>query len=251
MASSTLPLLHATNVIKRFGGLTALDDVELRCESGEVVGLIGPNGSGKSTLINVIGGRYRADSGRISLNGSDVGRLSPDRRARLGLRRTFQQPMIFRGMTVQESLELAAGTDEKVGGGSVPAWALDVPAILDLCGLRGVARLQCDHLPQGRERLLGIALALSRPCRVLLLDEPAAGTTAGEGETIRRTIGTLRRLGVGVIVVDHHMDFLMQIVDRIVVLNHGTELAQGTPSEIRRNPHVIDVYLGRTNHAQD
>jgi branched-chain amino acid transport system ATP-binding protein len=244
---SDVELLVVDEVAKRFGGVISLTGVSLTCRESEVLGLIGPNGSGKTTLINVIGGLIRPDRGKVKLEGRDITRYRPEVRARHGLRRTFQQSMIFPGMTVGESIKLAmevSGSSSDLKG---EKWRPSSLAdLLNLCGLEEMTNERVEMLPQGKERLLGLALALSRPCRLLLLDEPGAGISAGESRIITDAVRAVRGSGTGVIVVDHHMDFLMGLVDLVVVLKDGSVIAEGTPAEIQQNAHVIEVYFGKS-----
>ena len=244
---SDVELLVVDEVAKRFGGVISLTGVSLTCRESEVLGLIGPNGSGKTTLINVIGGLIRPDRGKVRLEGRDITRYRPEVRARHGLRRTFQQSMIFPGMTVGESIKLAMEVSGSSSELKSEKWRPSSLAdLLDLCGLEEMTHERVEMLPQGKERLLGLALALSRPCRLLLLDEPGAGISAGESRIITDAVRAVRASGTGVIVVDHHMDFLMGLVDLVVVLKDGSVIAEGAPAEIQQNAHVIEVYFGKS-----
>jgi branched-chain amino acid transport system ATP-binding protein len=219
----------------------ALDDVDLELHPGEVVGLIGPNGAGKSTLVNVLTGFDLPTSGRIELDGRDITGWSPPRRGRAGLARTFQHGHLFRTLTVRENVEVAA-----LGVGARPRQArARAVRLLDALGLADRAEAAASVLPHGDERKLGVARALATEPRYVLMDEPAAGLPEAEVPEFSAVVRSVRdEAGAGVLLIDHNMALIMEVCDRIHVLDQGRTLAHGTPDEIRKNIDVTAAYLG-------
>ena len=233
--------LRAVGVSRSFEGVQALSDVDLDLGRREVVGLIGPNGAGKTTLVNVITGFDFPTEGRVELEGQDVTRWSPQRRGRAGLARTFQHGHAFRGLTVRENVEVAAlGT-----GASARAARQRAGRLLEALGLEARADESAAALPHGEERKLGVARALATEPRFVLMDEPAAGLTEAEVPELAATIRSVRDdHGAGVLLIDHNVTLILDVCDRIHVLDQGRTLAEGTPDEIRRNIDVANAYLG-------
>jgi branched-chain amino acid transport system ATP-binding protein len=233
--------LRATYVSRSFEGVHALQNVALEIERHEVVGLIGPNGAGKTTLINVITGFDRATSGRIELAGEDITHWSPIRRAHAGLARTFQHGHLFGALSVEENIELAA-----LGVGMPARQARRVCAeLLDALELRNRAGVRAADLAHGEEQKVGVARALASRPRYVLLDEPAAGLSESDIESFSALVRQVRDdFSAGVLLVDHNMAVIMDVCDRIHVLDQGRTLASGTPAEIRRNIDVAAAYLG-------
>ena len=221
----------------------------LELTQGEVVGLIGPNGAGKSTLVNVLSGFDRPTAGRVELGGRDITRWTPHRRGRHGLTRTFQHSHAFRALTVRENVEIAA---LGVGGGPRHARAR-AKELLDALALTPYADAPAEMLAHGDERRLGVARALATDPRFVLLDEPAAGLPEVEVPDFAAVVRTVRdRHGAGVLLIDHNMALIMDISDRIQVLDQGKTLAEGTPAEIRENLDVTSAYLGESAvHADE
>jgi branched-chain amino acid transport system ATP-binding protein len=217
--------------------------VTLELGRGEVVGLIGPNGAGKSTLVNVLSGFDRPTAGTVELEGRDVTRWHPGRRGRHGLARTFQHSHAFRALSVRENVEVAA-----LGAGAGPREARGrATDVLGLLGLTVQTEAPADTLAQGDERRLGVARALATNPRFLLLDEPAAGLPETEVSEFGEAIRTVRdQNGAGILLIDHNMALIMDVCDRIHVLDQGRSLAEGTPDEIRANLDVAAAYLGES-----
>jgi branched-chain amino acid transport system ATP-binding protein len=233
--------LRASSVSRSFDGIEALRDVTLELGRGEVVGLIGPNGAGKSTLVNVLSGFDRPTSGTVLLAGRDVTNWSPHRRGRVGLARTFQHSHGFRGLTVRENVEVSA---LGVGAGARKA-RQRADELLDVLGLAPFANMRAGSLAHGDERRLGVARALATEPQFVLLDEPAAGLPEAEVPAFAAVVRSVRdEHGAGVLLIDHNMPLVMEICERIVVLDQGMTLAEGTPAEIRSNLGVAAAYLG-------
>jgi branched-chain amino acid transport system ATP-binding protein len=236
-------MLRASSVSRSFAGVHALRDVTLELARAEVVGLIGPNGAGKSTLVNVISGFDQPTSGNVELEGRDITRWSPGRRGRHGLARTFQHSHAFRSLTVRENVEVAA-----LGTGATGREARHRAAgLLETLGLAAQGEASADTLAQGDERRLGVARALATRPRFLLLDEPAAGLPEAEVPDFAAAVrGVRQEHDVGVLLIDHNMALIMEICDRVYVLDQGRALADGTPDEIRANVDVAAAYLGES-----
>jgi branched-chain amino acid transport system ATP-binding protein len=230
-------------VSRAFAGVQALREVTLALDPGEVVGLIGPNGAGKSTLVNVLTGFDRPTGGSVELEGTDITSWPPHRRGRSGLARTFQHSHAFRGLSVRENVEVAA-----LGAGASPREATRrADDLLDRLGLARDAEAPASALAHGDERRLGVARALATDPRYVLLDEPAAGLPEAEVPPFVELIRSVRaEHGAAVLLIDHNMALIMEICDRIVVLDQGMVLAEGTPAEIRANLDVAAAYLGES-----
>lgn len=253
-------LLQAYDLKMRFGGLTAVDRVSLILDHHEVLAVIGPNGSGKSTLLNLLSGIYAGEGGRIELEGRRLGRRVPNAITRAGIARTFQNLELFAGLSVLDNVlvgrhcRLHGGVGAAVVGSprvrrqerEARARALE---LLERVGLRGAADRLPASLSYGQRRMLELARALASEPRVLMLDEPTAGLSAAEDAALARLIRELAQAGTSVVLVEHNMRFVMDLVDRIMVLNFGRCIAVGDPSDIRANELVIDAYLGRSARA--
>jgi branched-chain amino acid transport system ATP-binding protein len=228
-------------------GVQALSDVSLELRPGEVLGLIGPNGAGKSTLVNVLSGFDRPSSGSVLLEEREVTRWPAHRRGRHGLARTFQHSHAFRGLSVRENVEVSA-----LGvGASGREAARRTEELLGLLGLAEYADRPASDLPHGDERRLGVARALATNPRFVLMDEPAAGLPEAEVPRFAAAVDTVRERGAGVLLVDHNIALVLEVSERIHVLDQGRTLAEGTPEEIRADLGVAAAYLGESAEAED
>ncbi|MBM4366594.1 MAG: ABC transporter ATP-binding protein [Deltaproteobacteria bacterium] len=240
----------------RFGGLRAVADLDLAIPPGGLYGLIGPNGAGKTTVFNLVTGIYSPTEGDIRLEGRSIVGLGPARVAASGIGRTFQNIRLFGGLSVAENVKVAM--NRHLHGSLLESifrapryWADDralcdeAARLLDAFGLAGVANLGAEELPYGLRRRLEIARALATRPKLLLLDEPAAGMNPSESDDLMHLIRWTRdTFGVTVLLIEHHMPVVMGICERITVLDHGARIAEGTPEQIRRDPTVIEAYLG-------
>ena len=239
--------LRASSVSRSFAGVEALRDVSLELRQGEVVGLIGPNGAGKSTLVNILSGFDRPSQGRVLLEDRDVTRWPAFRRGRRGLARTFQHSHAFGGLTVRENVEVSA-----LGvGASQREAARRAKELLVLLGLADYADQSASSLAHGDERRLGVARALAAEPRFVLMDEPAAGLPEAEVPGFATAVSAVRDRGAGVLLVDHNVALVLEVCERIHVLDQGATLAEGTPAEIRAHLGVAAAYLGESAAAED
>lgn len=250
------PVLSSVNLVKRFGGIAATQNVSLDLQPGARHALIGPNGAGKTTLVNLLTGVLKPSEGRIELEGRDISNLAPHRRAQLGLIRTFQISQLFETMTPLQTLALAVSQHRGQGGrwwralGSDAGVADRAQALIEQFHLSEVRDQTVRHLPYGKRRLLEIAISLACEPRVLLLDEPVAGVPAGEREELLRTVAALPA-EVSVLLIEHDMDLVFSFATRMTVLVNGAVLTEGTPDEIARDARVREVYLGQSaTHAK-
>ena len=247
--------LAAHDITKRFGGLTALSQVSLELKPGEVHGLIGPNGSGKTTLLNLLSGYYRPDGGKIAIDETDISNATVQQRAVLGVARTFQKPRLLPTLSVLDNAMLGGWRDARAGflatAFSLPQVKADerelrsrAEELLHGVGLSHAIGRRANRLEHAEQRFLEIARGLAQRPRFILLDEPAGGLTPAEIEHLGAVIRVMRESGVGVLLVEHHTDFVFRISDRVTTLDVGAVIRHGTPDEVKRDPEVIRVYLG-------
>jgi branched-chain amino acid transport system ATP-binding protein len=250
-----MTVLAAEDVSKHFGGVAAVEDVSLDVRPGEIHGLIGPNGSGKTTLLNLLSGYYPVDDGRIKLGEIDLTAARVQQRAALGVARTFQTPRLLTTLSVLDNAMLGCYPDTRAGflenalalrrarREYVSARDRSID-ILHGVGLGHIIDRPANLLDHAEQRFLEIARGLAMKPAFILLDEPAGGLTEAEIEALGRIVVTLRDGGIGVLIVEHHTDFVFRISDRVTTLNLGRMLKHGAPDEVRRDPEVIRVYLG-------
>lgn len=249
-------VLEIKNVTQYFGGLTALDDINIHIDEGEVVGIIGPNGAGKSTLFNVVTGIYAPASGKVFLSGSDITGYKPYKITQMGFARTFQNIRIFPKMTVLENILMGMHCRRSTNLFEIILHTNKVKAeekkclerAYELLHLLGLYNNRYDlpaSLPYGAQRKLEITRALATEPKLLLLDEPAAGMNEQETAELLGIVKILQKSGYTIWLIEHDMKFVMNVCERIYVLNHGQMIAHGTPEQIRTNPAVIEAYLGK------
>ncbi len=253
-AAGAASVLRLSGVVRRFGGMTAVDGVDLALADGERLAVIGPNGAGKTTLFRLVAGELRPDAGRIELLGRDVTRMPAWRRARLGLSRTFQVANLFARLSVADNMRLAIQASRPSGWRSIRLVrdrddvAAQAVATLAQVGLADRRAATVASLSHGEQRQLEIAMAIATRPRVLLLDEPAAGLSAGEREMLRGLITALPRT-LPLVLIEHDMSLVFGLADRVLCLHQGRAVAEGTPAQIRADERVQAIYLGRSIHA--
>ncbi|MDH7787462.1 branched-chain amino acid transport system ATP-binding protein [Ochrobactrum sp. 19YEA23] len=255
VGASSPDMLEARNVSRSFGGVKAVNNVSLSIQAGQIHGLIGPNGSGKTTMLNLISGYYMIDEGAAVLGGDNISRLDVRARARAGIARTFQKPRLLPSLSVLDNVML--GGWGAVQSGFVET-ALHMPrpkreerqmreraqALLDASGLGHLSERRCEHLEHAERRFLEIVRALMIRPKLLLLDEPAGGLTGREIEYLGQIIQSVAQAGIGVLLVEHHTDFVFRLSHHVTVLNLGAVLAEGAPDMVRNDAEVVRVYLG-------
>lgn len=251
-------ILEADGITKAFGGLVAVNDFSFSVNEGDILGLIGPNGSGKTTTINLLSGLYPLTSGHIRFRETLISNMSSHEINRSGLARTFQNIRLFNSLTVRENIIVSRFDDSGLklsdvllgGRKNKNRVAINegIDALLELIGLQDKQHVLPKGLPYGQQKVLELARALATKPKMLLLDEPAAGLNATEIDRLGQIIAKIKQMGITMLIVEHHMDLVMALCNRIVVLNYGKRVAEGDPITIQNNPDVIDVYLG---HGQN
>ncbi|MGD0918709.1 MAG: ABC transporter ATP-binding protein [Thermodesulfobacteriota bacterium] len=253
-------MLETKGLTKHFGGLSAINNLDLNVNAGEIVGLIGPNGAGKTTLFNLVTGFLHPTSGRILFDGKDIVGQKPHAIARLGMVRTFQLVRILHDFTVLRNMFAASHLYPQIG-----FWEAilntsryrqkeeqinsNIIKILHFVGLSDLRDTVAGNLPHGHQKMLGIALALAAHPKLLLLDEPLGGMNPVEVDTALKLVAEIRKQGTAILLIEHNMRAVMSICDRVVVLNFGTEIARGYPEEVKQNKEVIEAYLGAGKRA--
>ena len=250
-----MALIEITNLGKSFGGNRAVDGIDIELHPGEIVGLVGPNGAGKSTIFNLVTGFLRPNSGTIRFKGDNITGLRPDQIAKRGIGRTFQITLLFHGQTVLESMLAGHVREERTGfwhalfntGAYRQERAQAFEKSIDTLQFMGLTEWKdtlVNVLPCGLQRFLGIAQVIMSPVEILLLDEPLTGLNEEEITMLLGKLRQLRSQGISILLIEHHMKAVMSFCDRIVVINFGQKIAEGTPLEISTNPAVIEAYLG-------
>ena len=249
------PVLRAQGLHKNFGGVRAVADISFEVPGGSIFAIIGPNGAGKSTLLNLISGVYQADSGLLSFKGLDLSGMPAHRRVRLGIARTFQKIRLFKQLSVLDNVIAGFHVHHQI-----PAWQYVIHSaafaedqrrchdeavrLLEFAGMSARMHAVAGALSYGEQRMLELARALATKPNLLLIDEPAAGLNAAEVDGLLDRIRVLRSGGMTVILVEHNMDLVMNVADRIMVMDYGRHLFQGAPIEVQKNPAVVAAYLG-------
>ncbi len=261
MNSARDEVLVCDDVVRRFGGVVALKNVSATIQRGEIFGLVGPNGSGKTTLVNAVTGFYPPQEGRITLDGRQINGLKPAKIAAMGVARTFQNVALFHGMSVLDNILMGRHIYMKpnpLASFFYPWWARKdeiahrrkVEEVIDLLQLAPARDEHVDTIPLGLQKRVELARALSAEPRLLVLDEPMAGMNQEEKEyMVRFILDAQEALGLTVLIIEHHMDVVTALCDRVLVLNNGREIAQGPARETIADPQVVEAYIGKPRHA--
>jgi len=250
-------MLEIKALSKHFGGVKAVDNLDLQVERGEIVGLIGPNGSGKSTLVNLVCGVLKPTSGEVIFEGRSMAGQLPSARLKHGIARTFQNIRLFGGLTVWQNLWVARNSTEDIQSqsilrrwlGSSTTLKREIETMLEFSDLADKADVLASNLAFGEQRRLELARAVAAKPQLLLLDEPAAGMNQAEVVELEQRIRSLRKQGITILLVEHVMQLVMGVTDRIAVLNFGSKIAEGTPNDVQENAAVQEAYLGHSDQG--
>jgi len=250
-------MLEIKTLSKHFGGVKAVDNLDLQVERGEIVGLIGPNGSGKSTLVNLVCGVLKPTSGEVIFKGRSMAGQLPSARLKHGIARTFQNIRLFGGLTVWQNLWVARNSTEDIQSqsilrrwlGSSTTLKREIETMLEFSDLADKADVLASNLAFGEQRRLELARAVAAKPQLLLLDEPAAGMNQAEVAELEQRIRSLREQGITILLVEHVMQLVMGVTDRIAVLNFGSKIAEGTPNDVQENAAVQEAYLGHSDQS--
>ena len=250
-------MLEIKTLSKYFGGVKAVDNLDLQVERGEIVGLIGPNGSGKSTLVNLVCGVLKPTSGEVIFEGRSMAGQLPSARLKHGIARTFQNIRLFGGLTVWQNLWVARNSTEDIQSqsilrrwlGSSTTLKREIETMLEFSDLADKADVLASNLAFGEQRRLELARAVAAKPQLLLLDEPAAGMNQAEVVELEQRIRSLRKQGITILLVEHVMQLVMGVTDRIAVLNFGSKIAEGTPNDVQENAAVQEAYLGHSDQG--
>ena len=245
-----MSLLEVDGVVVQFGGVTAVNEATFTAEAGRITGLIGPNGAGKTTCFNVISGLQRPTRGAVRFDGRPVTNAPVHRRSKRGMGRTFQRLEAFGSLSVRDNVRVAFDIHRGVTGLLRPG-GTDVDALLERVGIAAYARDRADSIPTGTARLLELARCLAGEPKLLLLDEPSSGLDEAETDAFGELLAGLAADGCGILMVEHDMDLVMSVCDRIHVLDFGEVIASGPPPEIRGNRRVQEAYLGYSDHVDE
>ncbi|HHZ00153.1 MAG TPA: ABC transporter ATP-binding protein [Sedimentibacter sp.] len=248
-------LLKVDKAVKRFGGITAVDGVELEVKEGQVVGLIGPNGSGKTTVLNVITGVYKPEEGKIIFNGEEIQGMAPHTIVEKGIGRTFQNIRLINSQTVFDNVWLGHHVNSKLNifdiilktrreKEELKQVREEIEEVLDFIGLLSIKDEYIGNIPYGQKKILEIGRALMAKPKLLLLDEPAAGLNNTESRELVQIVKKINQKGISILLIEHEMEFVQGLAERVYVLDHGKKIAEGTFAECTNNPLVIEAYLG-------
>jgi len=251
MPSDSKPILELRSVTKTFGGISAVSDISLKVQEGQICGLIGPNGAGKSTLLGLIAGSVLPSGGQVIYRGQDITHLPMYRRARIGISRTFQLAHTFESMSVAENIMIGIDDHKRLnvvealtGIHPSASSAAKLDAVMDLVGVRQLADLPASRLTFGQLRMVATGRAIAAKPNLLLLDEPAAGLSGKDMDAMTAAIRNVRSNGTTVVIVEHNMDVIMQLCEHIVVVHLGRKIGEGRPEDVRQSEQVLEAYLG-------